>query len=180
MVCPILPPALRPLDEAGARRVAATFNAWGRALRAEGFRFAYHTHGLEFSPLPGRPGLTVFDLLMRETKPLWVNFEMDVFWVYHAGQDPVALLARYPGRWSLLHVKDMRSGAAFGPEPSKASPEDNVAVGSGRIDWPGVLRQAERCGVEHYFIEDETAAPLANIPASLEYLRALQLPPPPP
>ncbi len=173
VVCPILPPALRPLTEAEAREVAVTFNAWGQALHAAGLRFAYHTHGLEFSPLPGQPGRTVFDVLMRETNPAWVSFEMDVFWVYHGGQDPATLLARYPHRWSLLHLKDFRRGAGFGTEPWKASAEDNVAVGSGRIDWPGVLRQAELAGVEHYFIEDETPAPKVNIPRSLRYLQSL-------
>ena len=176
VVCPILPPAFRPLEEAGARKAAATFNRWGRTLRKAGFRFAYHTHGLEFTPLFGRPGLTVFDVLVRATDPEWVSFEMDVFWVYHGGQDPATLLARYPGRWSLLHLKDFRRGATFGPEPWKAAAEDNVPVGSGRIDWPGVLRAAQRAGVEHYFIEDETPAPRENIPLSLQYLRALRLP----
>jgi hypothetical protein len=92
VICPMLPQKVLPLDEASARRVAAQFNAWGRALAAEGLRFGSHTHGMEFRPLGNGTADTAFDVLVRETRPEWVNFEMDVFWVRHGGGDPVALL----------------------------------------------------------------------------------------
>jgi sugar phosphate isomerase/epimerase len=175
VICPMLPQKVLPLDEASARRVAAQFNAWGRALAAEGLRFGSHTHGMEFRPLGNGTADTAFDVLVRETRPEWVNFEMDVFWVRHGGGDPVALLKKYSGRWTALHLKDMRVGAPTGKPDAKSPPGDCVAVGSGAIPWPEVLRAADRAGVQHYYIEDETPDPAANIPVSLAYLRGLKL-----
>jgi sugar phosphate isomerase/epimerase len=114
-------------------------------------------------------------VLVRETKPELVCYEMDVFWVFHAGQDPAKLLAKYPDRWALMHVKDMRKGAVTGLSTGSAAPVDNVPVGDGQIDWRAVLGTARQIGVQYYFIEDETPAPLQCIPISLAYLRALKL-----
>ena len=85
------------------------------------------------------------------------------------------LLAKFPNRWAMLHVKDMRKGALTGFSTGSAPPTDNVAVGSGQIDWPAVLHAAQKIGVQYYFLEDETAAPLQCIPESLKYLRTLKL-----
>ena len=160
-------------DAATARAVAAVFNRWGHALQAAGLKFAFHPHGYEFHPVPGGHGETPFDLLVALTEPGVVSFEMDVFWVAHAGVDPVALLAKYPDRWTLLHVKDLRTGAAI-TGTRGAPPEDHVAVGTGQLDWPGLLRAAKAAGVKYYFIEDETVAPLQNIPVSVRYLKSLK------
>lgn len=163
-----------PFTVETAHQVAANFNKWGEACKAAGLRFGYHPHGFEFhAATPG--GELPFDVLLRETKPEFVTFEMDVFWVYHAGQDPAKLLLQHPDRWSLLHVKDIRKGAVTGLSTGSAPPTDNVAVGDGQINWPEVLRAAEKIGVKHYFIEDETPTPLQCIPASLKYLKALKL-----
>ena len=105
-----------------------------------------------------------------------VAFEMDVFWVVHPGADPVKFLNKYPGRWQLMHLKDMRKGALIGlPKPESAPETDNVAVGAGQIDWKAVLGTAEKIGVTYYILEDETPTPLQCIPVSLAYLRALKL-----
>jgi sugar phosphate isomerase/epimerase len=157
---------------AEARAAAAKFNAWGAALKAQGIKFAYHTHGYEFVPDAG--GETPFDVLMASTQPDLVYLEMDVFWVAHAGVDPAALLARYPGRWRMLHLKDLRRGAkrdATGAAPAT----DDVPVGQGEVHWPAVLSEARRAGVEYYFIEDESVAPLENVPTSLRYLSRFHL-----
>ena len=170
-----------PHDESGltaaeAHQAAADFNQWGAAFRTAGIRFCYHPHGYEFIPFPAEQGRTAFDLLMRETKAEDVSFEMDVFWIYHAGQDPVELLKAYQGRWRLMHLKDLRRGAARGIiGGSRAPATDNVAVGDGEIDWKKVLATAQEVGVEHYFIEDETPDPQRCIPLSLKYLRTLKL-----
>ena len=123
----------------------------------------------------GKGGKTPFDIMAAETNPEFVSFEMDVFWVFHAGIDPTALLKKYPTRWSLLHVKDIRKGAVTGLSTGGAAPIDNVAVGTGQINWPSVLKTAEQIGVKHFFIEDETPSPLVCIPDSLKYLRGLKL-----
>ncbi len=158
-----------------ARRIAADFNTFGAACKAAGLRFGYHPHGFEFNPTGAGGGEVVFDVLVRETKSDLVCFEMDVFWVFHAGQDPAKLLNKYPNRWALLHVKDIRKGAVTGLATGSAAPTDNVTVGTGQINWPEVLKAAQKIGVEHYFIEDETPTPLQSIPDSLKFLRGLKL-----
>jgi len=158
-----------------AHKVAANMNKWGEAFRKEGITYGLHPHGFEFVPFASEGGKTAFDIIAAETKPEFVSFEMDVFWVFHAGVDPVALLKKYPNRWSLMHVKDIRKGALTGLSTGHAAPIDNVAVGTGQINWPAVLKTAEEVGVQHFFIEDETPTPLVCIPDSLKYLRALKL-----
>lgn len=157
-------------DPALAARLAEEFNRWGAAIHAAGLRFAFHPHGFEFTI--GANGETPFDLLVGATDPKLVSFEMDTFWVAHAGVDPVKLLEKYPTRWRLLHLKDIRQGAALAVTRS-APREDNVALGAGQIDWPAFLRAAEKAGVEYYFIEDESASPAETIPASVRYLHGL-------
>jgi sugar phosphate isomerase/epimerase len=156
-----------------ARKAAADFNAWGAAFRAAGIAFTYHPHGYEFRPRPD--GTNLFDFLCASTDPRDVSFEMDVFWVTHGGQDPVKLLAKYPNRWRLMHVKDIRKGAPTGLYTGRAPATDDVAVGTGQVDWPAVLREAQAVGVQWYFIEDESDTPAVNIPKSVAYIRSLGL-----
>src|SRR5687768_7735541 len=94
-------------DPAETRRLAATFNDWAARCRTEGLRFAYHNHGFEFEQLPGEDGRTMLDVLLAETDPNLVGFELDVFWAGYANVDPVDLLRRHGARIPLLHVKDM-------------------------------------------------------------------------
>jgi sugar phosphate isomerase/epimerase len=115
----------------------------------------------------------LFDLLVAETKPEWVTFEMDIFWVVHPGQDPVALLQKYPNRWELMHVKDMRKGTATGKLTGSEDTRNDVAIGSGQIDVAATLRTAIKVGVKHFFIEDESPTVLQQIPQSLRYLESL-------
>jgi sugar phosphate isomerase/epimerase len=168
-------PHKAPFTAEIARKAAADFNKWGEAFRKEGINYGYHPHGYEFVKLAEEGGKTPFDLILEGTNPNFVSFEMDVFWVFHAGLDPAALLRQHPTRWSLLHVKDIRKGAVTGLSTGGAPPIDNVAVGTGQIDWPAVLKAAQDIGVKYYFVEDETPTPLVCIPDSLKYLRALKL-----
>ena len=171
--CPWIPHT-GAFDAAIAQKATEDFDKWGAALRAAGLKFGYHPHGYEFVPT-STAGETLLDDMIRGTKPDNVTFQMDVFWIYHGGGDPVKLLEKYPTRWSSLHVKDIRKAAPYGQPTGKAPDTDNVAVGAGQIDWKAVIGTAEKIGIKHYFIEDETPAPLENIPASLEYLKALKL-----
>ncbi len=174
VIIPSLPHS-KGFTEEDARRFAADFNIFGAACKAAGLRFGYHPHGFEFTPTKAGKGEVVFDVLARETNPDLVCFEMDIFWAFHAGQDPAKLLAKYPTRWPLVHVKDMRKGAVTGLSTGSAPPTDNVTVGTGQLNWPEILRTAQRIGVQHYFLEDETPTPLQCIPDSLKYLRSLKL-----
>jgi len=171
VVCPWIPHT-GDFDAAIAHKTIEDFNKWGAALHAAGLKFGYHPHGYEFVPTTG--GETLLDEIIRGTKPENVTFEMDVFWAYHGGGDPVKLLEKYPKRWSALHVKDIRKGAPYGKPTGHAPDTDNVAVGAGQIDWKAVIGTAEKIGVKYYFIEDETPAPLENIPLTLAYLKTLK------
>ncbi len=175
IICPWLPHEKSGFDDAQARKLAADFNAWGKIVSKAGLKLGVHPHGFEFVPSQSKPGETAFDVFASETDPKNVVFEMDVFWVFHAGQDPVKMLEKYGKRWALLHVKDIRKGAVTGLSTGGAPPTDNVPVGEGQIDWPNVLRTAQKVGVKHYLIEDETPAALQCIPKSLSYLRGLKL-----
>jgi len=159
-----------PFDEKTCREAAAVFNRAGEALAKHGIKFFYHTHGYEF--LPYRDG-TLFDLLMAETKPEYVRFEMDVYWIVHPGQDPVKLLEKYGKRFELMHVKDMKRGTPGG-FTGQSDVTNNVALGAGIIDWPNVFRAAKKAGVKWYFIEDESPTSVAQIPQSLRYLETLK------
>ncbi|HEX7773545.1 MAG TPA: sugar phosphate isomerase/epimerase [Pyrinomonadaceae bacterium] len=158
-----------PFDEKTCREAAAVFNRAGEALAKHGIKFFYHTHGYEF--LPYQDG-TLFDLLMAETNPEYVRIEMDVYWIVHPGQDPVKLLEKYGKRFELLHVKDMKRGKPGG-FTGQSDVTNNVALGKGIIDWPGVFRAAKKAGVKWYFIEDESPTSVQQIPQSLRYLEKL-------
>jgi len=174
VMCAWIPHAESGFTEADVRRAAADFNTWGAAFKAVGITFTYHPHGYEFRPLSEGNARTHFDLLVAETKPEFVSFEMDVFWVMHPGQDPAKLLAQYPNRWALMHLKDLRRGAPTGIHTGHAPQSDDVPLGTGQVNWPAVLKQAAAVGVKHYFIEDESVAPLDAVPVSVKYLLSVK------
>jgi sugar phosphate isomerase/epimerase len=159
-------------DAAAASKAAADFNTWGKALGAAGMRLLYHPHGSEFEPLPG--GGTGFDVLMAQTNPKFVYFEMDVFWIVYAGQDPVALLAKYPQRWRMLHLKDLKKGVSTGIYTGHAPIEDFVTIGTGQINFVPLLAEGRKIGIEYSFIEDESADPVGNVPPSQRYLDSIK------
>ena len=162
-----------PLTEDAAHRAAADFNAWGRSARERGLQFFYHVHGYEFQP--GASGTLPMDILMRETDADAVKFEMDVFWISRPGADPVAWLRKYPTRWRLLHLKDMKKGTPTNVNTGSANPDETeVPLGSGQIDYRGVLRTAREIGVDKYYVEDETAQPFETMPLSIRWLEAVR------
>ncbi len=171
VVCPWIPHEPAAFTEEDVRRAASNFNLWGDELKQAGLHFAYHVHGYEFRP--SETGGTLFDALAKATKPQFVGFEMDVFWVVQPGADPVDLLTRYPGRWQLMHLKDIRKGSPIGIYTGKAPKTDDVTLGTGQVNWPSVLAAAEKSGVKHYFIEDESPTVTEQIPDSLKFLETI-------
>src|SRR5207249_11348730 len=117
---------------------------------------------------------TLFDLLMAETKPNFVRYEMDVFWIVHPGQDPVKLLQKYGKRFELMHVKDMKKGTPTGLLTGHSDVTNDVALGTGIMDWPAILRAAKKAGVKWYFIEDESPTSVEQIPRSLRFLEQVK------
>lgn len=160
-----------PFDEKTSREAIAVFNRAGEALAKHGLKFFYHPHGYEFQ-LHGNG--TLFDLMMAETKPEFVRYEMDVFWVIHPGHDPVKLLEKYGGRFELMHVKDMKKGTPTGLLTGRSDVTNDVALGTGVMDWPAILKAAQKAGVKWYFIEDESPTSAEQIPRSLRYLERVK------
>lgn len=146
------------------------FNKAGKLLADNGLSLCYHPHGYEFRPYQDG---TLFDYLVKETDPRYLNFEMDVFWVKHPGQDPVALLKKYPKRFLLMHLKDRKHGTV-GNQNGHADVETNVVLGTGDVGIAEVMREAKKAGVKHYFIEDESSHSVMQIPKSLDYLKNLK------
>jgi sugar phosphate isomerase/epimerase len=154
-----------------ARRAAGAFNTWGARLKAAGLQFGYHPHGFEFVR-EGRRAL--FDVLLQETNPDLVQFEMDVFWVLHGGGDPVRYMERYPTRFPLVHLKDLARGTPTGVTTGKAPDDASVALGTGQVDWVRFLRASARAGVKRYYIEDESPRAPEQVPLTLDYLRRIR------
>ncbi len=117
---------------------------------------------------------TLFDILVGETDPKLVKFEMDVFWTVHAGQDPAGLLRKYAARWVLFHLKDMKKGVVTGKLTGSEDVNNDVILGSGQIDLRSILPVAQQVGVKHFFIEDESPRSTSQIPNSLRFLRTLE------
>jgi len=155
------PEERRTLDH--YRRLADLCNQTGARLKHEGIRFAYHNHDFEFAPLEGR---VPYDLLLERTDPSAVKLEMDLYWTVKGGAKPVEYFERHPGRFHLLHVKDMDS-----------TPRRFFAdTGKGVIDFKSIFARSRRAGVRHYFVENDEPAgsPFDSLRVSFDYLRQLE------
>ena len=145
------------------RRHADLFNEAGARMRREGVQFAYHNHDFEFVPLEGK---VPYDLLLERTDPRVVKLELDLYWTVKGGARPVEYFERHPGRFHLLHVKDMDS-----------TPRRFYAdVGQGVIDFKSIFAQSGKAGVRHYFVENDEPAgsPFESLRVSFDYLRQLE------
>ena len=158
-------------DEAECQDAIATFNKAGEALAAAGITFFYHCHGYEFEK---HAQGTLMDVLITGTKPEHVSYEMDVLWVVFPGQDPAALLEKYPTRWKLMHLKDLKKGVATGSLSGGTDVKNDVTLGTGQMNWPAIFAAAQKIGVKHYFIEDESPTSEEQIPSSLTFLKNLK------
>lgn len=125
----------------GINAFVALANEAGPRLAAEGITLGYHNHTAEF--LPNRDGLVPHDELAARTTLL---FEIDTYWAWHAGRDPVALLERLAPRVPVIHLKD---GLADG---------EGKPLGQGAAPLPAVLRAARAHGME-IVVESETLTP---------------------
>ncbi len=144
------------------QRIASQLNEGARAAQAEGVKVAYHNHEFEFKPVGGQVPM---DILVRESDPALVSFELDTYWAFHAGQDPVQFMTAHPNRVRMLHIKD-----------SMGAPEHRmVDVGAGTMPWKAVLATGAQQGVQHHFVEhDNPGDPIASARASYAYLSALE------
>ena len=153
-----------------ADKAINVFNSAGKLLKENGITFCYHAHGYEFRPHNNE---TLFDHMAKNMNPQYANFEMDVFWVKHPGQDPVALLKKYPGRFKTMHLKDRKPGTE-GNQNGHADVETNVVLGSGDVGIAAIMKVARKYGVEKFYIEDESSRSLEQVPQSLAFLKSLK------
>ena len=144
------------------KRIAALLNQLAPQAKSAGLRLAYHNHDFELKSIGGTRPL---DMLLTETDPSLVDFEMDLYWVVFGGGDPLDYFNRFPKRFRLVHVKD------------SGGPPDNhmVDVGQGKIDFRTIFAASDKAGIKHYFVEhDQPSDPIATIRNSYKYLSALK------
>lgn len=164
------------LDAVAWRRRAEFFNKCGEVSQKAGIQFCYHAHFHEFAKIDGTTG---YDIMLKECSPKLLKMEMDIFWVTYAGADPLHYWRLYPGRFPLLHIKDIRKGVKINPQksPQPGAPNPFAPVGQGRIDWQRIFDHVHEAGARHIFVEqDECNLPeLQAIKISYNYLRHLRL-----
>jgi sugar phosphate isomerase/epimerase len=153
-----------------AKKAVDDFNREGKILKDNGITLCYHDHGYEFGPYGDA---TLLDYIIQNTNPEYVSFEMDIMWTFHGGGDPAKLLYKYKDRWKMLHLKDIRKGIA-NDLTGGTSTNNDVALGTGQLDIPGILKAAKAIGIQHYFIEDESPNHAAQIPVTIAYIKGLK------
>lgn len=141
-------------------------NEKGAVLKKAGIQLGYHNHNPEFAPLKGgKPGAANgMEILLSRTDPSVVTFEMDAGWVAAAGHDPIALLKAHKGRFTAMHVKDIKAST----RPNFVLAQDPTEVGSGMMNWKALLPAAYAEGVRGFFVEQEP-------PFTRDRLEALKL-----
>lgn len=145
------------------KKIIDLFNRAGEQVQKAGLQFGYHNHDFEFVPMDGK---IPYDLILAETDAKAVKLELDLYWIIKAGQNPLHYFSNHPGRFPLVHVKDMDA------TPKRYFTE----VGRGVIDFKEIFASAGKAGIKHYFVEqDETpGSPFTSIKTSIDYLKQLE------
>jgi sugar phosphate isomerase/epimerase len=140
------------------KKAAEKFNQAGEVCKKAGIRFAYHNHDYSFKEVQGQ---LPQDVMMQNTDASLVDYEMDIYWVITAGSDPIAWFNKYPNRFKLVHVKDRKGN-------------ESVVLGTGTIDFPKILKEGEKKGVDYYIVEQEAytgTTPIAAVQADADYMK---------
>ncbi len=172
IVCPWIPEDLRKSPDIW-KKAAEKFNHCGEQSKKAGLQFAYHNHWFEFLPVDGK---LPYDELLKECDAKLVKMEMDLCWITAAGADPLKYFNEYPGRFPLVHVKDIKSlpKVTTGGGQNFGDTADLTSVGNGIIDWKKIFAQSDKAGIKHYIVEhDKPENPMESIKASYEYLSKL-------
>jgi sugar phosphate isomerase/epimerase len=159
MVCAWLSPKERlGLDH--YKKLAGDFNKAAETCKAAGIQFCYHNHDFEFEQQDGK---YPYDVLLNETDAALVKMEMDMYWVNKAGQDPISLFEKHPGRFPLWHLKDMDA------TPAHAFTE----VGNGTIDFKKIFAHTKTAGMKYFFVEQDQCpgSPFDSITSSITYIK---------
>lgn len=164
LICPYLG-AQKTLDD--YKVFAEKFNVCGDICKKNGIRFAYHNHGYSFTK---QEDVYPQDIFMQHTNPDTVDFEMDIYWVVTAGEDPIHWFEKYPNRFRLSHVKDRKKGAT--PDQH----DESVDLGTGSIDFAKILTVARKNGVQYNIVEQEKyegTTPVKSAKADADYMKKL-------
>ena len=157
LTIPSLPRSAKSAEE--YKPVAERMNKAATLCKDGGVTLAYHNHDFEFIQLPGGTG---YDVLLAETDPSLVKFELDLYWAVKGGQDPISLFKKQPGRFHLWHVKDM----------DKTVNTKNTEVGLGSIDFKKIFKHAKLSGMRHFYVEMDTFQidPFESIAKSYQFI----------
>jgi len=154
------------------KQLVEVFHKAAETAQQAGIQFCYHNHNFEFTKYGDT---TVYEYFLKTLDPKLVKYEMDCFWVTHAGEDPVAYFKKYPGRFPLLHIKDMKDKPAPSHELD-AKMGLFAPVGQGTIDWKRIFAAAPQGGMRHYYAEQDYCEqpPLEAVKISYDYLSKLK------
>lgn len=167
--------AIQPWVEPPDRNIAyytkmvQQMNEAGKAFKNNGIKFGYHNHNFEFANLDGK--IPYFDIILPGTDKNYVTMELDLFWTTKAGQDPVEIFKKYPGRFELVHCKDMYTKQD--PYFDTVGVEDFAPVGAGVIDFTRIFAEAKTGGVKYYVVEQDLSKdgqPFTDIATSFNNL----------
>jgi sugar phosphate isomerase/epimerase len=164
LICPWIGPQ-KSLDD--YLKKAAEFNQIGEKLKSRGIKFAYHNHDYTFLPMEGK---IPQDILMDNTDPALVDFELDIYWAHVANVNPEGYLSRYPGRFRLCHVKDAESGIG---DPHQRG----VLLGEGEINYSDLIKKSLALGMEYFIVEQErfpSGTPMEAAEKNGKYLASLE------
>ena len=132
------------------KKMVGDWNQVGKIMKGVGIQFGYHNHNFEFKNIGGI--VPYYDIFMKEMDPDLITMEIDLFWAHKAGQDPVQMFKKYPGRFQLFHMKDMHTKQAPFFDVIK---DDVCSVGSGVIDFKTILKSKDIAGMKYMFVEDD-------------------------
>jgi sugar phosphate isomerase/epimerase len=141
------------------KKVAHEMNQIGEATKKSGITFGYHNHNFEFRQMEGK---LPYDILLAETDPALVTFQMDIFWVVKGGQDPLQYFEKHPGRFHTWHIKDMGNDG------------ESCIVGNGKIKFKDLLAQSKKAGLKRIFVEQEQyseGTPIYCVEQSYKYIQ---------
>ena len=157
----LLPPGSAQATVDDYKKMAAHLNEIARTAKQSGLQYAYHNHNMEFQKLDGKT--MGYDVLLAETDPALVDFEIDCGWMIAAGQKPEEYFSRYPKRIRMLHIKDFVRGSKVSTSLARDQRPQGTELGHGYIDYKPILAAAAKIHIDHYFVEQEP--PFPDMPA---------------
>jgi sugar phosphate isomerase/epimerase len=173
IICPWIPEDVRKSPDIW-KQASEKFNKCGEQTKKAGMQFGYHNHWFEFLPTDGK---LPYDELLKDCDANLVKMEMDLCWIIAAGGEPVKYFEKYPGRFPLVHVKDLKTkpNVTSGGAQNYGDTVDLTEVGSGIIDWKKIFAHSQQAGIKHYIVEhDHPKQPIESITQSYQYLSNLR------